>query len=111
MVGKIVSMVNLSRSHGNATLMRAHKCVLVHLAHGVHAVPIALVAPRLAPSWSSALLLEEVLSALMQMAMLRQLIATRTIAQKVTFALQCKLAHIRMASFSDDEVDFDVLRK
>lgn len=109
MVAKIVNMVNLSKSHGIATLMHAHKCALVHLAHGVHAIRIALVAPSLAPSWSSAQPLVEVLNALTQLVTLRQLIATHMIAQMAMCALLQTHASTQMDLFSDDEVDIDGL--
>lgn len=110
MVAKTANMVNLSKSHGSATLMHARKCASVHLAHGVHAIRIAPVVPSLAPSWSSAQLLAEVLNALMQLVKLRQLIATHMIAQMAMFALPKTYASTQMDLFSDAEVDIDGLR-
>lgn len=110
MVARIVNMVNLRKSHGIATLMHAHKCVLVHGAPMVHAMLTAPVAPSLAASSSCAQLLAEVLNVKPHTVTSTQLNATHTIAQMVMFAPQCKRAGTRMVLFSDGEVDIDALR-
>lgn len=109
-VARHVNMDNLKKSQRIATPKHAQKGALVHLARGVHAMPLALVVRSLAPSVSSDLQLVEVLNALTQTVKFRQLHATNTIAQRVMFALRCKHARMRMALFSDDDGDTDALR-